>query len=125
MTVVFTDVEGSTAMRSRLGDRPVSALLRSHEARVRAQAGRGGGRVIKTLGDGLLLAFSSPAAAIMCAVAIQDEQARQNAGEDGPQLSCRIGMTTGEVVDEGGDLHGQAVHAAARIVARAKGGEIL
>jgi len=125
MTVVFTDVEGSTAMRSRLGDGPVTALLRSHEARVRAQTGRGGGRVVKTLGDGMLLAFASPAAAIKCAVAIQDEQARHNQTDGGSELLVRVGMTTGEVVEDGGDLKGQAVHAAARIVARAKGGEIL
>jgi tetratricopeptide (TPR) repeat protein len=112
-------------MRSQLGDVATTSVLRAHEGRVRSQAETHGGRLVKTLGDGTLLAFGSPAAAVNCAIAIQNEQIQLDASRKQPALSIRIGMTVGEVAQEGGDVHGQAVHAAARITSRAKGGEIL
>lgn len=112
-------------MRSQFGDPAATAALRAHETRVRSKAEAHGGRLVKTLGDGTLLAFGSPAAAVDCAIAIQDEQSGCNASGAEPALSIRIGMTIGEVVEAGGDVHGQAVHAAARITSKAKGGEIL
>ena len=82
-----------------------------------------GGVEVKALGDGFMVAFGSARRALACAVAIQRALTERRA--DLPDLKVRIGLNTGEVVAEADDLYGQAVHAAARIAARAAGGEIL
>jgi tetratricopeptide (TPR) repeat protein len=71
------------------------------------------------------VAFTSTRRALACAIAIQRQQAERNRSEPGREVHVRIGLNTGEVTDESGDLYGQAVNAAARIAARAKSGEIL
>ena len=76
------------------------------------------GREVKSLGDGLLLVFGSPRQAVGCALAIQ----RALAGTS-PRL--RIGINAGEVIDSDADPMGGAVNAAARIVGRAEGAEVL
>ncbi|MFN2524763.1 MAG: AAA family ATPase [Actinomycetota bacterium] len=125
VTILFTDVEGSTELRTRLGDEASHEILRAHESLVRDQVGAAGGREIKSLGDGLMVAFNSAKKAVACAVAIQRTlQERPPAVSDGG-LRIRIGLNTGEVIAEEGDLYGEAIHAAARIAARARGGEIL
>ena len=116
LTILFSDVEGSTDLRTQLGDAAAHRILRSHEDVVRSCVAEHDGREIKALGDGFMLAFVSARKAVSCAVAIQQRL------ED---VLVRIGINTGEVVVEGDDLYGQAVNAAARIAARAKGGEIL
>jgi class 3 adenylate cyclase len=116
LTILFSDVEGSTDLRTQLGDAAAHRILRSHEDVVRSCVAEHDGREIKVLGDGFMLAFASARKAVSCAVAIQQRL------ED---VVVRIGINTGEVVVEGDDLYGQAVNAAARIAARAKGGEIL
>ena len=118
VTIMFTDVEGSTALNTRLGDDATRPLLREIEAAVRAQLEAHGGQEVKGTGDGHLVWFASARRAVACAVAIQ----RALVGAD---LRVRVGLTTGEVTAEGGDLYGEAVNLAARVAARADGGEIL
>ncbi|HEX2240025.1 MAG TPA: AAA family ATPase [Actinomycetota bacterium] len=125
VTILFTDVEGSTELRTRLGDEASQDILRSCDRVIRSQVEAAGGREIKSLGDGLMVAFTSAKKAVGCAVAIQRAvQDETSAGTDG-HLRVRIGLNTGEVIAEEGDLHGEAIHAAARVAARARGGEIL
>ena len=124
VTLLFTDVEGSTALTSRSGDAAGRALLRDCEDVLRSQITKHGGREIKSLGDGLMVAFSSARRAIGCAVDIQKElDGRGRSANNG--LRVRMGLNAGEAIHEGDDLFGSAVNAAARIAARAKGGEIL
>lgn len=124
VTLLFTDVEGSTALTSRSGDTAGRALLRDCEDVLRNQIAKHGGREIKSLGDGLMVAFSSARRAIGCAVDIQKElDGKQRSANSG--LRVRMGLNAGEAIHEGDDLFGSAVNAAARIAARAKGGEIL
>src|SRR5205085_1319811 len=123
VTIVFTDVEASTDLRTRHGDQIAQQLLRGHEDLVRSQVRAHGGREVKALGDGFMMAFGSARRALSCAVAIQRAFADRRL--DLPDVKVRIGVNTGEVVHEADDLYGQAVHAAARIAARARGGEIL
>ncbi len=123
VTVLFTDVEASTDLRTRHGDHAAQQLLRRHEEVVRDEVAAHGGVEVKALGDGFMVAFGSARRALACAVAIQRALAERRA--DLPDLKVRIGLNTGEVVAEADDLYGQAVHAAARIAARAAGGEIL
>ena len=123
VTILFTDVEASTDLRTRHGDDAAQELLRGHEEVVRDQVKAHGGVEVKALGDGFMMAFGSARRALACAVAIQ--RALADRSLDLPDIKVRIGVNTGEVVLQGDDLYGQAVHAAARIAAKARGGEIL
>jgi len=125
VTVLVTDVEGSTELRTRRGDEAAHALLRAHEQVVRAQVAQHGGREVKALGDGFLVAFGSARRALACAVGIQRAFDQRASQDPGGLLRVRIGLNTGEVTEEDGDLYGAAVNATARIGARARGGEIL
>ena len=125
LTILFSDVEGSTDLRTRRGDAAAHRVLRSHEELVRACVGKHGGREIKALGDGFMIAFVSARNALTCAIDLQQSLRDRNLSSPGEQVQVRIGINTGEVVLEGDDIYGQAVNAAARIAARARGGEIL
>ncbi len=120
-TILFTDVEGSTGLRTRVGDDAAHAVLREHEERVRELIASNGGREVKSLGDGFMAAFVSARSAVDCAVAIQ--RAFEAFGEEG--LRVRVGVNAGDVREEAGDLYGSAVNAAARIAAAANGRQIL
>ena len=123
-TIVFTDVEGSTELRGRLGDDAAHQVLRSHDALVRASVVEFGGREVKALGDGFMLAFASPRNALRFAQAVQRVFSVVARADPTRAIRVRIGVNTGELVEEDGDLFGQPVHAAARIAAKARGGEI-
>jgi class 3 adenylate cyclase/tetratricopeptide (TPR) repeat protein len=124
VTIVFTDVEGSTDLRTRRGDVSAHEILQAHEEVVRSCVAAHGGREVKSLGDGFMIAFVSARRALSCAVAIQQAVEAEKLESPGG-VRVRIGVNTGEVVDVGDDLYGQAVNAAARIAARATPGEIL
>ncbi len=123
-TILFTDVEGSTALTDRLGDAKARDLLREHEGMVREALKAHGGSEIKTLGDGFMTSFSSSTRALECAIAIQSAFAERNESAEEP-IKVRIGLNAGEPIAEDDDLYGTAVNLAARIAAQAKGGEIL
>jgi len=123
-TILFTDVEGSTALTDRLGDAKARDLLREHERVVREALKTHGGSEVKTLGDGFMTSFSSATRALECAIAIQKafEERNESAEET---IKVRIGLNAGEPIAEDDDLYGTAVNLAARIAAQAEGGEIL
>jgi class 3 adenylate cyclase/DNA-binding SARP family transcriptional activator len=123
VTILFTDVEASTDLRTRRGDQVAQHLLRDHEEIVRSQVEAHGGREVKALGDGFMVAFTSARRALSCAIDIQ--RTLEIRRSELPGVRVRIGLNTGELVREGDDLYGQSVHAAARIAAKAAGGEIL
>jgi class 3 adenylate cyclase/tetratricopeptide (TPR) repeat protein len=125
LTILFSDVEGSTDLRTERGDAVAHRILRSHEEVVRSCVEAHDGREVKALGDGFMVAFVSARKALTCAIAIQRGLDERNREAPGEELAVRIGINTGEVVVEGDDVYGQAVNAAARIAARARGGEIL
>ena len=117
-TVMFTDLVGSTATASSLGDRRWGELLGAHLAASRETISRFRGQQVKNLGDGVLVTFDGPTRAVRCACELRDR-----VGQLGLQL--RVGLHTGEVVVRDRDVEGIAVHLASRLVERAKGGEIL
>ena len=123
-TILFTDVEGSTAMTQRLGDAKARDLLREHERTVRGALKAHGGSEVKTMGDGFMASFSSATKALECAIAMQRAFAQRNESAEEPVM-VRIGLNAGEPIAENDDLFGTAVNEAARITATAKGGEIL
>jgi class 3 adenylate cyclase len=118
LTVLFTDIVGSTAQAVARGDRTWRDLLESHDAMVRRELDRFRGKEIKTVGDGFLATFDGPARAIQCALAIRDGVQRIG-------LQIRAGLHTGEVELAGEDIGGLAVHIAARVAALAGPGEVL
>src|SRR5215203_4618087 len=124
LTIMMTDVEGSTALRRTRGDRFVNEILGLHAAIVRDQIGTCGGQERQFLGDGFLLSFPSPLAAVRCATGVQRSHDEYNASNSRRQVQVRIGIHVGEVSERDGLLYGQAVHVAARITAEAAGGQI-
>jgi WD40 repeat protein/DNA-binding SARP family transcriptional activator/class 3 adenylate cyclase len=129
-TVLFTDQVGSTAMRVRVGEEAFDAIRADLDARVAAVLTAHGVVVTKSTGDGVMGGFSSTAAALRCAVAIQQAVADRNRTADeeiigAEVLALRIGISVGDAVVENGDLQGTAVVEAARLCATASGGTIL
>ena len=125
VTILFTDIEGSTTLNERLGDVRWLELLRAHHSVVRDQVTAWGGFEVKSQGDGFMLAFPSARRAIQCARAIQEAIGRDlDDHPDGP-VRVRIGLHTGEAIREESDFYGKNVVVAARIADAAKGGEIL
>lgn len=117
LTVMLTDIVGSTATAAALGDEEWRALLATHDQMTRSQLRHFGGTEVKQTGDGFLASFTSPTKAIRCAAAIRDASA-----EAGLQL--RIGIHSGECEIVGDDLAGIAVHIASRVAATANPGTV-
>ena len=117
-TVVFTDIQSSTELATRLGDRGWRELIERHDSEVRRQLTRYRGAEVKTLGDGFLAIFDGPARAIACATAIRE--AVKPLG-----IATRVGIHTGECEFVKGDVRGIAVNLAARIAAQATTNEVL
>ena len=122
--ILFTDMEGSTALNDRLGDERAIAILRTHNGVIRQALEEFQGREVKHTGDGFMASFTSATRAVECAIAIQRELAHQNKGADHP-IRVRMGLSAGEPVEEHQDLFGSAVQLAARVCAHAGPGQIL
>jgi class 3 adenylate cyclase len=119
LTVMFTDIVGSTSRAAELGDGGWRDLVARHENAVRKELARFGGREVKTMGDGFLVTFASqPSTALRCALAIRT--AARDLGID-----VRIGVHTGECELIGEDVGGMAVHIASRVSGLAESGEVL
>ena len=123
--MLFTDVEGSTDFRTRRGDDAAHRRLQALHDLVTREIEHHGGRVIKALGDGVLAVFRSPRSAVKSSASIQREVAAHNRSHPEDTLRVRIGINTGEVLQENDDVFGEAVNAAARISALAQGGQTL
>jgi len=118
LTVLFTDIVGSTERAEALGDAAWRQVLSDHDAVLRKQADLFKGTVVKSTGDGALVTFDSPARAIHCARAIRSGLERLG-------LEMRAGLHTGECELVGVDVAGIAVHVAARLLSLADPGELL
>jgi len=119
LTVMFTDIVDATARAAALGDGRWRDLLAGHDAQVREQLARFGGREVKTVGDGFLATFAGPPSrALRCALAITG--AARELG-----VEVRVGVHTGECELIGDDVGGMAVHIASRAGALAGPGEVL
>lgn len=125
LTIVFSDIEGSTRRAEQLGDEAWMQLLNFHNRLVRRQVERAGGYEVKAQGDGFMLAFPSARSAILCSMEIMRALDLHGRSRPNDALRVRIGMHTGEAIEEDGDLFGRPVVLAARIANQASGGEIL
>jgi class 3 adenylate cyclase len=123
--VVFTDLVGSTQLRSQLGAEGADKLRRAQEEALRAVTRNQGGNVVKGLGDGIMATFSGVADAVSAAAAMQQSIDRLNRRIDGQPLSIRVGVSVGDFTWEEGDCFGVPVIEASRLCVTAEGGEIL
>ncbi|MEQ4498182.1 adenylate/guanylate cyclase domain-containing protein, partial [Nocardioides kribbensis] len=127
VTLLFSDIEGSTRLNERLGDATWVRVLQAHDTLLRARIERYRGQVVKTAGDGFMVAFRDPEAACRAAVGVQRDLKRTL----DPRLRLvapvrvRIGIHTGPVVARDGDYFGRNVAMAARVADTAQGGEVL
>jgi class 3 adenylate cyclase len=124
VTLLFSDVEGSTDLMERLGERQWLAVMRDHNALIRNLTFAHEGNVVKSQGDGFMLAFASAHAALRCAIDVERVFAEHP--PDSPEaIRIRMGAHSGFVIAEADDFYGRNVVLAARIADQADGGEIL
>ncbi|HJQ05366.1 MAG TPA: adenylate/guanylate cyclase domain-containing protein [Nocardioides sp.] len=125
VTLFFSDVEDSTALNDQLGDKTFVKVLAAHDRIVRTRIEQHQGQVVKTAGDGFMVAFRDTEAACRAAIAIQRDLGRPSDSilRRHP-IQVRIGIHTGQVVARDGDYFGTNVAMAARVASVAAGGEI-
>jgi len=124
ITVLFTDLVGSTELQSTLAPEAADELRNKHFSALRQAIATSGGTEVKNLGDGLMVVFSASSSGLACAVAMQQLVHRDNAGAE-HQLGLRVGLSSGEATREGDDYFGDPVIEAARLCAKAGAGQIL
>ena len=117
-TILFTDIVDSTVLARDAGDVAWKRTLGMHDDVVRTVLAGFGGREIETSGDSFLVVFDGAERAIRCGLALVDALAAI-------RVLIRVGIHSGEVVSNGDQVRGVAVHAAARILAEAGAGEVL
>lgn len=125
VTILFSDIENSTATNERLGDQAWVRLLGVHDSIVRGRVEAHGGFVVKAQGDGFMVAFSEPGDAVDCAVEIQRKLTNGDRRLRKQPIQVRIGIHIGTAVERNGDLFGRNVALAARVAAAGSGGQIL
>ncbi|MBL8520175.1 MAG: nuclear transport factor 2 family protein [Betaproteobacteria bacterium] len=122
VTIAFTDIESSSALLDRLGDTEFMRLLAWHDRIVREAAGQHSGYVVKSQGDGFMLAFPSAALALRASLSMRE---RIRAGFEGLPVRIRVGLHSGEAIKRSDDFYGRTVVIAARVGGMALGDEIL
>ena len=126
MTIMFTDIVGYTARSSLESRGGLLALIRRKRELVAGIVQRRHGRIVKTLGDGLLIAFDSATDAVLAGLEIQSMVAHQNssAADVRDRFELRIAISTGEVAQVDDDVYGEAVNLASRVQQLARAGEV-
>lgn len=125
VVILFSDIEESTALNEKIGDRAWVKLIGEHDKLIRKFVKERAGHVVKSQGDGFMIAFSQPEQAVRCGADIQRalrddaKRTRRNG------IRVRMGIHMGRSVRRGDDLFGRNVAMAARVAAAAEGGEIL
>ena len=123
LTLLFTDIAGSTRLVERLGDRYLD-LIGEHDRAMREAIAACRGREVRTAGDSFFAVFGEPGDAVSCALRIQRALA-SGVWPDGERPLVRMGIHTGTPMARGGGFEGMDVHRAARVMAVAHGGQVL
>ncbi|MBT7857862.1 MAG: adenylate/guanylate cyclase domain-containing protein, partial [Nitrospinaceae bacterium] len=124
VTVLFTDIAGSTAMTQALGDAGAQQVVRIHNRVVREALSAHAGREVKHTGDGIMASFAKTSDSVDAAIQMQVETMKHNQAEPDLPLHLKIGMNAGEPIAEDNDLFGTVVQLSARIVDKASADEI-
>ncbi|AFC42368.1 MULTISPECIES: adenylate/guanylate cyclase domain-containing protein [Mycobacterium] len=125
VVILFSDIEESTALNERIGDRAWVKLISSHDKLVSDLVQRRSGHVVKSQGDGFMIAFARAEEAVRCGIDLQRALRRDANRKRHEEIRVRIGIHMGRSVRRGDDLFGRNVAMAARVAAQAAGGEIL
>ncbi|MDD9875899.1 MAG: adenylate/guanylate cyclase domain-containing protein [Magnetovibrio sp.] len=124
ITVLFTDIAGSTAMTQKLGDAGAQEVVRAHNRIVRAALTDNNGREVKHTGDGIMASFSLVTDSVDAAIQMQRETIAYTQANPDLPLHLKIGINSGEPIVEDNDLFGTVVQLSARIVDKAQADEI-
>lgn len=126
VTIAFLDIAGFSAFTVRSSEETVRGIIRVFHWLVREQLARYGGFEVKQLGDGFMIAFTSPRKAIGCTADILRVCSPHGDGTGlPPDVRLCAGLNSGDAIREGDDFFGHTVNVASRIVGRAQGGQIL
>ena len=125
LTIMFTDIEGFTDLFRTLDEDEAHELVHVHSWTVRECVQRKGGFEVKALGDGFMLVFTAARQALRCAVDIQRALAEYNLEHPQRPLLVRVGINSGDTFRHGEDYFGLSVSMAARVLAKARGGQVL
>jgi adenylate cyclase len=125
VVILFSDIEESTALNERVGDRAWVKLIGEHDKLVRRLVTNRSGHVVKSQGDGFMIAFARAEEAVRCGIDIQHALHRDAQRKRRNGIRVRIGIHMGRSVRRGDDLFGRNVAMAARVAGEAGGGEIL
>ncbi len=125
VAILFSDIEESTALNERVGDRAWVKLIGEHDKLVRKLVKQRSGHVVKSQGDGFMIAFAHAEQAVRCGIDMQDALHKDAERKRHNRIRVRIGVHMGRSVRRGDDLFGRNVAMAARVAAEADGGEIL
>ena len=125
VTLLFTDLVGSTDLLDELGDDQGEQLHRTHFRLLREAVADRGGQEVKNLGDGLMVVFTSAVQALDCAIAMQRAIARHNRVPGSREFEVRVGLHAGEPIEHEDDYFGTSVVVAKRLCDLATGGQIL
>jgi len=124
ITVLFTDIAGSTAMTQDLGDAGAQQVVRAHNRVVREALTMWNGKEVKHTGDGIMASFVKTSDSLDSAMQMQRETAEYTAQNADKPLHLKIGINAGEPISEDNDLFGSTVQMSARIVDKAQADEI-
>lgn len=125
VVILFSDIEESTALNERIGDRAWVKLISSHDKLISGLVKRRSGHVVKSQGDGYMIAFARAEEAVRCGIDVQRALGGNGKGKRRDDIRVRIGIHMGRSVRRGDDLFGRNVAMAARVAAQAVGGQIL
>ena len=121
VSILFTDLVGSTELAADVGDVVADELRRSHFVDLREAIAATGGTEVKTIGDAIMVSYRGAADALAGAVAMQRAVERRNRQLDGRRLTMRVGVSAGDATFEDGDWFGTPVVEAARLCGEADG----
>jgi len=124
VTLMFTDIVGSTRYFENVGDIAGRQMIQTHNDLLFPIVEEYGGRIIKTIGDSIMASFEDPQAGVDCAVSMQQALKKHNKDQQDP-IEVRMGLHYGQAVVDEKDLFGDMVNTSARVESRAEGQEIL
>ncbi|PJE16405.1 adenylate/guanylate cyclase domain-containing protein [Mycobacterium sp.] len=125
VVILFSDIEESTALNEKIGDRAWVKLIGAHDKLMHQLVQRQSGHVVKSQGDGFMVAFARAEQAVRCSIDLQQALRKEAKRKRHAEIRVRIGIHMGRSVRRGDDLFGRNVAMAARVAGQAVGGEVL
>ncbi|EUA20275.1 adenylate and Guanylate cyclase catalytic domain protein [Mycobacterium kansasii 662] len=125
VVILFSDIEESTALNEKIGDRAWVKLIGAHDKLMHQLVQRQSGHVVKSQGDGFMVAFARAEQAVRCSIDLQQALRKEAKRKRHTEIRVRIGIHMGRSVRRGDDLFGRNVAMAARVAGQAVGGEVL